>query len=162
MSHEFQTLHKRIRRLESDNRRLKWLAIVLGAFALAATAWGQTTTRNTVAQAQKFELRDDAGRLRAELAILNGRPGLRIFDADGDVQSLLAEDSFSIFKKGGDNLAVFRKDGLQFGDGQDKTFVSLDAYAKEQMGKLKLNDYRSKVYATVVPDDIEKLHQLKQ
>src|SRR5258708_10908499 len=114
MSHEIQMLDKRIRRLESDNRRLKLLAIVLGAFALATTAWGQTTTRNAVAQAQKFELRDDAGRLRAELAILNGRPALRMFDTDGDVQCLLAEDSFSIFKKGGDNQAVFRKNGLQF------------------------------------------------
>jgi hypothetical protein len=162
MSHDLEMFDRRIRCLELQNRRLKWLATVLAAFALASTTWAQTAARNTVAQAQKFELRDDAGRLRAELAILNGRPGLRIFDVDGDVQSLLAEDSFSIFKKGGDNQAVFRKNGLQFGDGRDKTFVSLDAYENEQTGKLKLNDYRTKVHATVLPTDIEKLHELKQ
>ncbi len=160
MSREFEMLDMRIRRLESQNRRLKWLGITLAALAVTTTAWGQTGG-NTVAQAQKFELRDEAGRLRGELAILNGRPGLRFFDTDGNVQSLLAQDSFSIFKKGGDNQAVFGKDGLEFGDGQDKTFIMLEAHERDQMGKLRINDYRQNVYGTVTAEDLAKLHPVK-
>ncbi len=165
MSEEFEMLDKRLRRLESQNRRLKWLGITLAALALATTAWGQTV-RNAVTQAQKFELRDDKGRLRAELAILqrgtkDEGPALRFFDVDGDVECLLAGSSFSIFKKGGDNQAVFGKGGLEFSDGVEKTFVSISADAENQIGKLQLNDYRKKIYATVVPKDLEKLHELK-
>ncbi len=165
MNHELEMLDKRIRRLESQNRSLRWLGIGLGVLALATTAWGQTV-RNGVMQAQKFELRDDKGHLRAELAILQGGtrdegPALRFFDADGDVECLLAGNSFNIFKKGGDNQAVFGKNGLSFGDGRDKTFVMLDAYEKDQMGKLRINDYRNKIYSTVEPADLAKLHPVK-
>src|SRR5690242_10316912 len=99
MNREFEILEVRIRRLESTNHRLKWLALLLVALVATGAVWAQST-KGVVAQAQKFELHDDAGRLRAELAILEGAPTLRFFG--GDVQSLLAEDSFTIFKKGGD------------------------------------------------------------
>jgi hypothetical protein len=165
MSHEFEILDERIRQLESNNRRLKWLGVALGALLLATTAWGQTA-RNAVAQAQKFELRDDKGRLRAELSILEGGKSdegaaLRFFDADGDVESLLNGSVFTILKKRGDNQAVFRKNGLSFGDGRDKTFVTLDAYEEEQVGKLQLNDYRNGTHITVAPKDLAKLLEHK-
>ena len=160
MNREFEVLEKRIRRLESQNRRLKWLGVAFAALAMATAAWAQKVG-GVVMQAQKFELRDGAGRLRAELAILEGRPALRFFAADGDVQSLLAEDSFTIFKKGGDIQAVVAFNGLSFEDGHDKEFVSLRADEQEQTGKLQLNDYRHKIYASVTPADLEKLHPVK-
>jgi len=156
VNREFEDLEKRIRRLELQNRRLKWLGVMFVALAMTSAAWAQKTG-SQVMQAHKFELRDDAERLRAELAILEGRPTLRFFAEIGDVQSLLAEDSFTIFKKGGDIQAVFAFNGLSFEDGHDKTFVSLTADEEGQGGKLKLNDYRHKVYTVINAEDLAKL-----
>src|SRR6266704_2349699 len=110
---EFQMLEKRIARIESQNRRLKWLAVVLAGLTLTSAAWAQTA-KDPVVRAQKLELRDEGGRVRAELAILNGEAGLRFFDRNGVGQALLSGDSFTIFEKGGDILASFAKNGLQF------------------------------------------------
>lgn len=160
MTGELEMLEKRIGRIESYNRHLKWLTIALAVLALAATAWGQAA-KDTIVKAQKCELRDNAGRMRAELAILNGEPALRFFGSDGDVQSLLTGDQFNIFQKGGDILASFGKDGLRFEDGNEKTFVTLTAYGKDQMGKLRLNDYRSGTFIVVTAQDLAKLVKSK-
>jgi hypothetical protein len=161
MNREFEDLEKRIRRLELQNRRLKWLGVVFVALAMTTAAWAQKTD-SQVMQAHKFELRDDAGRLRAELAILEGGPTLRFFAASGDVQSLLAENSFTIFKKGGDIQAVFAFNGLSFEDGHDKVFVSLTADEEGGGGKLKLNDYRHKIYTVINAEDLAKLRSTKK
>ncbi len=153
---EFQMLEKRIARIESQNRRLKWLAVVLAGLTLTSAAWAQTA-KDPVVRAQKFELRDEGGRVRAELAILNGEAGLRFFDRNGVGQALLSGDSFTIFEKGGDILASFAKNGLQFEDGHEKTFVALTAHDKDQMGKLRLNDYRTGTFIVVTAQDLAKL-----
>jgi len=157
MDHELEVLERRVQYLESRNRRMKWLGILLAVLVITTAAWGQKA-QNVVAQAQKFELRDDAGRLRAELAVLEGGSVLRFFDGDGNVKSLLADDSFTIFKKGGDIQAVFAADGLSFEDGRDKVFVMLSAHDADQTGKLKINDYRKKIYSTITAEDLAKLH----
>lgn len=71
MNQELKDLEQRIRRLESQNRRLKGIGIDLVVFAMSSTVWAQVP-KNLAIQAQKFQLRDDAGRLRAELSMLNG------------------------------------------------------------------------------------------
>jgi len=157
MSPEFEVLEKRIRRLESKNRRLKWLGVAFAALAMATAAWAQKAG-GLVMQAQRFELRDDAGRLRAELAILEGGPALRFLDQNGDVESILVGDQFNIFKKGGDLLASFASSEVRFEDGHGKVFVTLKADEEEQTGKLQMNDYRHKIYAGVTPGDLPKLH----
>jgi hypothetical protein len=81
---------------------------------------------------------------------------LRFFDAEGNVKSLLADDSFTIFKKGGDIQAVFVANGLSFEDGRDKVFVTLSAHEVAQMGKLRINDYRNKIYSTITAEDLAK------
>jgi hypothetical protein len=166
VTEEFEIFEKRIRHLESQNRIFKWLAITLVALGLTTTAWSQKI-QNTVIQAQKFELRDDKGRLRAELAILEAGKkdegaALRFFDKDGDVESLLGGNEFAIFKKGEDNQATFRRNGLEFGDGNyhGKTFVTLDAYEEDQSGKLRLNDYRTKTHVVLTPKNLAKLLKL--
>jgi hypothetical protein len=157
MDHEFEVLERRIQYLESRNRRMKWLGILFAVLVVTTAAWGQKA-QNVVTQAQKFELRDDAGRLRAELAVLEGAPALRFFDAEGNVKGLLADDSFTIFKKGGDIQAVFAADGLSFEDGRDKVFVMFSAHEADQAGKLRINDYRNKIYSTITAEDLAKLH----
>jgi hypothetical protein len=160
MTSECEILEKRIGRLEFQNRSLKWLGITLAVLVLGTAVWSQTKG-NGVIQAQKFELRDDTGHLRTELAILEGRAALRFFDADGEVESLLADDQFIIFKKGGDIQASFARDGLAFEDGHGKVFVTLGVNEKEQMGKLGLNNYRNNVDAVVTSKDLAKLLRLK-
>jgi hypothetical protein len=157
MDREFEALKRRIQCLESRNRRMKWVGILFGVLLITTATRGQKA-QNVVTQAPKFELRDDSGRLRAELAVLEGGTALRFFDAEGNVKSLLADDSFTIFKKGGDIQAVFASDGLSFEDGHDKVFVTLSADETDQMGKLKINDYRNKIYSTITAEDLAKLH----
>ena len=157
MNSEFEALEKRIEHLESRNRRQKWIGLAIAALALATAVRGQKTG-NVVVQAQGFELRDEAGRLRAELGILNGGPALRFLSEDNDVDSLLEGDSFTIFRKGGDIRAAFAADGLSFEDGRDKVFITLNAYEEDQMGKLRLNDYRHKIYTTITAEDLARLH----
>ena len=160
MTHDFEALETRIRRLERANRRLKWLGLVVAALAATGMAWGQSGKGIDV-QAQKLELRDDAGRVRAELSILEKGPALRFFDAAGDVKSLLTDDSFTIFKKGGDIQAVFAFNGLSFEDGHDKVYVSLRADEEGQAGKLRINDYRNKAYMIITAQDLAKLRAKK-
>ena len=162
MSGELEMLEKRIRRLESQNSRLKLVGIGLAVVALTTTAWGQTAT-NAVVQAQKIELRDNKGHVRAELAVLQAgtkdeAPALRFLDADGNVESLLKGDVFTIFKKGADNQATFGKHGLEFGDGKENTFFAVSTDERNQLGRLQLNDYHKKVYASIFPEDLAKLH----
>lgn len=156
MDRELEALKRRIQCLESRNRRTKWLGIIFVVLVITTAARGQKA-KNVVTQASKFELRDDSGRLRAELAVLEGGTALRFFDAEGNVKSLLADDSFTIFKKGGDIEAVFAANGLSFEDGRDKVFVTLSAHEEEQMGKLRINDYRNKIYSTITAEDLAKL-----
>lgn len=161
MSQEFEMLENRIQRLESHNRRLRWALILFGVFAMASAAWAQQTG-GLALKAQKFELRDDAGRLRAELSMLNGEPALRFFDEHENAGSLLDEDSFTVFKKGGgegDILASFASNGLSFEDAHDRQFIVIRVDDENQTGTLQMNDYRHKIYVGVRPGDLSKLHQ---
>lgn len=156
MTQQLDILEKRIRRLESQNRRLKWLGVTLAAVAMTiAAASGKTA--ETVVKAQKFELHDGSGHLRAELAMLNGGPALRFFDEGGDVEALLGSDSFSIFNKDGEGQTTFRKNGLQFEDAKANTFVNITAYKEDQMGKITLRDFRTRTYVTITAKDLQGL-----
>jgi hypothetical protein len=159
MSHDIERLETRIRRLESQNRRLKWIGILVAVLAMASTVWAQKAGTPAM-QAQKFELRDDAGKLRADLAILNGEPVLSFYDKNGGSESFIDGDQFTIFKKGGgeaDIQAAFGAHGLSFEDGHDRVFVSLRGDEENQTGKLQLNDYRHKTFSGVTPADLSKL-----
>jgi len=163
MNCDIEALEKRIERLERQNRRVKWLGFVLVALATATATWGQKDkSSDVVVQAQKFELWDDAGRLRADLLMLNGEPALRFFDKDGTTGgSLLDGHSFTIFRKGGgesDIEATFGGEGLSFEGEHNRVFVSLRADEEEQTGKLQLNDYTHKAFVGVTPTDLSKLH----
>jgi hypothetical protein len=159
MNGEFENLEKRIKRLERQNRLLGWSCFLLIVLGLVTAAGGQTA-KDTVIRAQKIELHDDAGRLRADLSMVNGASTLRFFDGEGIVQSLVSGDQLSIYEKEGDILASFTKEGLEFGDGHQKTYVRISAREEDRLGKVQLNDYRTKTYAVLTAKDLAKLHQL--
>jgi hypothetical protein len=162
---EFEILERRVARIESQNRRLRWLAVAfalaLAALALVTTAYAQAA-KELVIRAQKFELHDDTGHSRAELLMLIGEPTLRFLGDDGVAQAILTNDSFTIFQKGGGILASFAKDGLRFEDGHEKTFVMLTAHEKDQMGKLRLNDYHTGTHVVITAQDLAKLKSKSQ
>jgi hypothetical protein len=158
MNTELERLEARITRLECRNRVLVWSCFLLIAFGLSAAA--SQMPKDSVLRAQKIELRDDAGHLRADLSVVNGNSTLRLFDSDGVVQSLVSGDQFSVFEKEGDILASFSKEGLEFGDGHQKTYARISAREEDRMGKLQLNDYRTRTYAVLTSKDLARLHQM--
>jgi hypothetical protein len=157
MNCEHESLERRVQKLESRNRVTKWLGLAFLVLFVSVGARSQKP-HDSVTQTQKFELRDGTGKLRAELSLLEGSPALRFFDANGNVESLLAGDSFTIFKKGGDIQAVFAKNGISFEDGQDKVFLSLSGQEEDQAGTLRINDYRNKIFSKLTAEDLAKLH----
>jgi len=163
MNDKYEVLDKRVRRLESQNRRLKWIGMVLVVLTMTSAVWAQKSG-NEAMQAQKFQLRDEAGRLRAELSMSNGDPTLRFFGEHEVAESVIDGYSFTIFKKGGSEaniLASFDSDGLAFEDGKDRQFVVLRADQESQTGELHLNDYRHKAYAAVTATELSKLRAEK-
>lgn len=156
MSTEGRILEGRIERIETRNRRLRWLAVGLAAVAIVGAARGQST-KYPVVKAQKFELYDEAGHLSAELLLLDGKPSLRLFGEDGATESVLSNDRFSIQTKQGGLLAVLGRDGVRFEDGKGNTFLALTANDKEQRAELHLNDLRTSTHAAVTASDLDKL-----
>lgn len=156
MSSEASVLERRIGQIESRNRRLRWLIVALVIFTIVASAWAQGTSHPAV-KATKFELYDEAGHLRAELALSDGKPCLRLFGDDGTMQSVLTNDRLTLQAKEGGQLAIFGKDGLRFEDGQGKTFLALTANYKEQRGELHLNDLRAGTNVVVTGPELGKL-----
>jgi hypothetical protein len=159
MSSDFELLGQRISQLEAQNRRLKWFGLMAGILALATAAWGQAE-KDTVLRAQKIDLLDDAGRVRAELSLWNGESSLRFYGRDGAAESLLSGDQFNIYEKEGDTVAYFAKDGLEFGDGHEKTYVRISAHQDDRMGKLQLNDFRTRTYVVITAKELAKLRQM--
>jgi hypothetical protein len=159
MSAELHDLEKRIRRLESQNRRLKWTAVGLLALGLATAAWGQNA-KDAVIKAQKFELLDDTGRVRADLSIRNGASALRFIDSDGVNQSVLSGDQFNMYDKQENILATFAKWGIEIGDGHQKTYVRITGREEDRMGELQVNDYRTRTYVVLTAKELAKLRQL--
>ena len=159
MNTGLQGLEARMRRLEHQNRFLGWSCFLLIALSLVVAAKSQMP-KDSVIKAQKIELHDDGGHLRADLSIVNGAATLRFLDGDGIVQSVVSGDQLSLYEKEGDVLASFTKDGMEFGDGHQKTYVRISAREEDRLGKLQLNDYRTKTYAVLTAKDLARLHQL--
>jgi hypothetical protein len=130
MTRETESLESRVVGLERQNRRWKCIGIGVFALVLATTVWGQGES-NRLVLGERFELRDVKGRVRAELAMLEGRPAMRFFDEDGNVKSIAVEDDLVYFKKSGDLLASYGSDELRLEDGHGKTFANLRGDGRE-------------------------------
>jgi hypothetical protein len=159
MNTELERFEGRMKRLERQNRFLGWSCFLLIVLSLVVAARGQTA-KDSVIRTQKIELHDDGGHLRADLSVVNGNSTLRFLDGDGIVQSVVSGDQLSLYEKEGDVLASFTKEGMEFGDGHQKTYVRISAREEDRLGKLQLNDYRTKTYAVLTAKDLARLHQL--
>jgi hypothetical protein len=81
---KIEILEARIRRLESQGRRMKragmFLLVLIGALA----GMGQVKQKNRLVEGEKFVLKDISGTKRAELLMEAGGPGLVLYDPDGN------------------------------------------------------------------------------
>jgi hypothetical protein len=79
------------RRLERQNRSLKWIAafvaVVLGATGFLWADRG--SAQGTHDKSSQFVVYDDNGRARARLAMIKEGPGLQFLDEQGNVRMLL-------------------------------------------------------------------------
>ena len=83
--------------LEARIGRLEWRSRLWSGIAFAALAWALTTSalapEDEVVAAERFELVDAEGRVRAEVAIdEDGSAGFFVRDEDGRVRATLIQD----------------------------------------------------------------------
>lgn len=85
-------LERRLSRLERARRRL---ALIAGAqlVMLAALLMTGVRARPDTITATAFQLVDDSGHVRAELAVRDGAPGVFLMDEDGRTRLSLVQDS---------------------------------------------------------------------
>ncbi len=113
-------LMRRLECVERENRRLKLVMSVLAAMVLIAQAVlaagvlrAQATPEKAakVIRAERFVLRDAAGKVRGELSVLpGGQAGLFLHDQNGKPRKLRAV--LSVLPDGSPGLALLDKDGM--------------------------------------------------
>lgn len=84
-----QSLMQRLTKLENENRLIKGGAAVLAVIVSALFLLGQTQNRRTV-EAEEFIVRDQSGKMRAKLSVVNysgqlntGESALELYDETG-------------------------------------------------------------------------------
>lgn len=109
-----EMLVKRVDRLEQENRFLKRVGLAtLGSIA-AIVLMGQAlpTTVPKLVEAERFMVRDTAGKPRATLGLLpDGSPSLNLIDTDGNIRMAVGmktdgSPSLNLYDKSQTNRAV--------------------------------------------------------
>jgi len=80
---DLEAVHRRLEKLEKQNRRMKWFAAGTVIALLGVGFLTGQTTPEKVVEANSFVLKDEAGNVRAALAMVEGSPMLRLFDSAG-------------------------------------------------------------------------------
>jgi len=96
----------RLEKLEQQNRRLKFVGIVVVLFAVAGLLMGQALPRSRTIEAEEIVLRDSAGTPRAVWSLKpDGAPTLAFFDPTGKARAWLG------VKAGGSPYLLFADQG---------------------------------------------------
>lgn len=95
MNPEFQSIVERLEKVEKQNRRMKraGLAVLLGCVGILTM--GRARPSHTV-EADRFLVRDSAGRIRVEIADSPTGPALRFLSSDGKEQASLSGAELSV------------------------------------------------------------------
>lgn len=143
MTHRKNSLDRRVARLEFQN---KFLSTVIGFFLVVFLLGAASNER--IVEASGFRLLDESGRLRAELTLRDGNPGLYLRDAENverialfhawDAAGLYVSDEsgttrigIAQFAHGGGGVALHGPDSkgaavLYFGDSGSLRFFDAD------------------------------------
>jgi len=106
-----ELLAQRMGRVERQNRLCK-LAAMAGVLVVAVMVWMGAATKSRTVEAESFIVRDDTGKTRATLAMLNRwnttkTPGLLLYDEKGKEQaSLLIGPEGPILVLGSDKVRL--------------------------------------------------------
>jgi hypothetical protein len=87
-----EALAQRLEKVERQNRRLKMVAAVVLALAVAGLVMGQALPRARIVEAEGFVLKDGAGKARAGLVMYNDGPMLALYDETGNFRAGLDVD----------------------------------------------------------------------
>lgn len=109
---ETEALVSRLERLERDNRYLRWIgsALFLGLAGLIVLGPGALMSRSRL-QAERLELKDRQGRVRASLGFDDdGAPSLRFQDEEGrDQIAMIAHEqstTFDLYQQGRPRMSM--------------------------------------------------------
>ncbi len=122
------------------------VCVVVAAVGLACGA--DKASAPEIVRAQRFQLVDDRGGVRAELAMSEGQPGMTLYDAEGRIRA-----DISLGSDGAPRL------GLGWDNGKPCVLLSLDEVALGHRALLSLLDRRgrTRVALSVDPEDSPKV-----
>ncbi len=87
---DFQTLVRRLDRVERQNKRLRRAVTTLTILGLAVLVIGAVQPEDRTVEAKAFVLRDDRGKIGAELRVSSdGYPALSLYDTSGALRVTL-------------------------------------------------------------------------
>lgn len=95
LANEISAVNERLSKLERQNRRLRLGIVAAGVIAGALVLTGALPSTPQTVTAQKFVLFDLADKIRAELGVVDGSPGLLLSDVTG-----MPRASLALFKSG--------------------------------------------------------------
>jgi hypothetical protein len=95
----------RLEKVERQNRRLRGAGIAVVVLAAAGLLMGQAMPKARIVEAEGFVLKDGAGKVRAELAVTEDRPGLALYDENGKPRAVLSVG------KAGPGLGLYDENG---------------------------------------------------
>lgn len=149
---EFAILEKRLRRVESENRRLWWLAISLLVFAGGTVAWGEPETY-LVVKARELNLSESV-RVRGQfIGWGDGAPVLELYGGDTGPNSMLSAKLGIFAPKGGIILSLGSSDLLFVGENLNNS-VRLSVNSKNGTGELRFIEKGTRQQVLVRPLDL--------
>lgn len=101
---DLEAVVKRLEKVESQNRRLKWAGGLVLVVLCAVVLMGQASPKKRIVEAEQFILRDVDGNMRAFLSLVEDSPSLVLHDKHGNPVVLLG-----VFQDGSPSLAFFDK-----------------------------------------------------
>jgi hypothetical protein len=111
-SHKLDAILGRLDKVERENRILKRFALVVLLLITAAVGMGQAPTGRTL-EAERFVLKDQAGRMRAEIIMdASGTPSLDFFDEKGKAGTRFRNGELSFFSATSNKQASMGESGL--------------------------------------------------
>jgi hypothetical protein len=134
---DMQAICHRVDKLERENRKLRWCALVLLLSASTLILMGQAKPANRIIEAQKFVLKDDKGKIRAWMGLYG--TGSEIVLGNDSAQPmmrlLVSTDAGNLHfygsHKGGMTLAVDSGDPSLSIVGSDGSGGAAIAFSKE-------------------------------